>query len=287
MTVHPDNEELNAFSSIDIVSQCLVDEERTEAFGKAIKATVKEGDRVLDLGTGSSILSLFAAQAGAKKVIAIEFDPYIGRSAYQVIKVNGLEDIIEIRIADARNCIFPADTKFDVVIVELITTGMIDEHQIAAINNLYEQKVVDEKTRFLPSCQKTFITLGDFDFETYGFNVPFVRHLWKFHKDEMKRFKPLAHKILLNSFDFSGPVSEEFSFSDKIKVKESGIINAVHFSSITELGSDLAIGETDAINGPVVVPIEPVTVSAGQEVKLSVNYLFGGGFESVKIFLTT
>src|SRR3989344_5253196 len=104
MTVYPDNEGLNAFSSIDIVSQCLVDKERTETFGKAIEETVKECDVVLDLGTGSSILSLFAAKAGAKKVIGVEFDPFIGKAAHHVVEINNLNDVVEIRITDARDC---------------------------------------------------------------------------------------------------------------------------------------------------------------------------------------
>ena len=69
----------HAFSSVDAVAQCLLDRKRTEAFRKAITRAVKPGDLVLDAGTGSGILAMFAAQAGAERVIALERDPYLAR----------------------------------------------------------------------------------------------------------------------------------------------------------------------------------------------------------------
>ena len=48
-------EEDKAFSSVDFVGQCLVDEERTLSFQKAINKVVKKNHIVLDIGTGSGI----------------------------------------------------------------------------------------------------------------------------------------------------------------------------------------------------------------------------------------
>ncbi len=65
-------DKLELYSPILYIDECLLDVERTEAFGKAIERTVKKGDTVLDAGTGSGILALMATRAGAKKVYAVE-----------------------------------------------------------------------------------------------------------------------------------------------------------------------------------------------------------------------
>ncbi len=46
-----------AFSSIDVVAQCLVDQPRTNLFKEAIERVVLPEHTVLDMGTGSGCAS--------------------------------------------------------------------------------------------------------------------------------------------------------------------------------------------------------------------------------------
>jgi len=55
----------------------LNDKLRMHAYEKAIKETVKPGDVVVDLGTGTGILSLWALEAGASCVYGIDLNPDI------------------------------------------------------------------------------------------------------------------------------------------------------------------------------------------------------------------
>ena len=48
---------------------------------------------VLDVGCGTGILSLFAARAGARRVIAVDASD-IAEKAKQIVKANNLDNII-------------------------------------------------------------------------------------------------------------------------------------------------------------------------------------------------
>ncbi|KKU67924.1 MAG: putative RNA methylase [Parcubacteria group bacterium GW2011_GWA2_47_16] len=271
-----------AFSSIDIVSQCLSDIPRTGAFQKAISQSVKVGNTVLDSGTGSGVLALFAAKAGAKKVISLEYDSFIADAAKKVIAANN-QLSVEVRIGDGRTYEFEPGLKFDTVIMEMLTTGMIDEYQVSAINNLHRQGVVNNSTVFIPSRQDTFVTLGNFDFSCYGLNVPFIRHTWKFYDPSMKVLRALTDRTLINSIEFSKSAPEKFETSLDIMVTENGTINAVQLSSMCQLNQDITLADTDSLNGPVVVPVERKHVQRGEKVRLLVSYIFGGGYESIHV----
>jgi SAM-dependent methyltransferase len=70
----------------------LQDIVRTEAYDKAINAVVKPNHTVLDFGCGSGVLSMFAARANAKKVIAVDRSPFI-KNAQNIAIANGFRNI--------------------------------------------------------------------------------------------------------------------------------------------------------------------------------------------------
>lgn len=266
-----------AFSSIDWVGQCLVDNERTRAFEKAIKKAVKPGDTVLDAGTGSGVFALFAAQAGAARVVSIEYDPYIADVARRNFSVNGFTNI-ELRIADARNIRFQKTDKFDVVIMEMITTGMIDEAEIPALNNLYRQHAVDAETIFIPFKQETYITLMDFPSECYGLKIPMVKHLWRWHDWSDAPMVAMTEKVLLHSVEFHKPTEERVDTVVNARALKTGKINAIHLSGRSCLDSDTVLSDTESINAPVVIPIEEYNIHEGETVKVRIRYTFGSGY---------
>jgi hypothetical protein len=71
------------------------DHRRTDSYLAAIRATVRDDDVVYDIGTGSGILAVMAARAGARHVYAIEVSG-IGQVAQRVFEVNGVADRITL-----------------------------------------------------------------------------------------------------------------------------------------------------------------------------------------------
>ena len=269
------------FSSIDLVGACLLDTKRTLAFQKAIHKNVKNGDTVIELGTGSGIMSLFAAKAGAQKVLAIEFDPYVAKVATNNIKDNELNNIIEVLVADATSVLLQSDLKFDIVISEMITSGLVDEYQAQGLNNIHRQGITHKNTIFIPCRQKSYITACDVDFNLYdNLNLKMILHLWSYfnlNKEE------LSDKILLNDFDFTKPIEEIFNEEIQIPIHKSGTINALLLSSVSFLDKELSLTNTKSLNPPVIIPIEDRKVNKGDTIKVKVEYELGGGFENFKI----
>jgi SAM-dependent methyltransferase len=116
----------------------LADKVRMEAYRKAILDTVKNGDVVADIGTGSGILAFFAVQAGAKKVYAIEENEII-EEAKELAKINGLEkNIVFIK---GRSDKVELPEKVDIITSELIGFFGLEEKLL--------RFTIDARNRFL------------------------------------------------------------------------------------------------------------------------------------------
>lgn len=98
--------------------------ERMRLYRQAIHAVVRPGDVVIDLGCGSGILGLFACQAGAERVYAIERSAAINL-AKELAKANGFADRIIYLNQDIRK--IQLDKKADLIVSELISKGVLGQ----------------------------------------------------------------------------------------------------------------------------------------------------------------
>src|SRR5262249_35825905 len=73
----------------------LHDKRRNDVYESAIARTVK-GKRVLEIGTGTGLLAMLAAKAGAKSVVTCEAVDVIAERAREIIAANGLKDRIAV-----------------------------------------------------------------------------------------------------------------------------------------------------------------------------------------------
>lgn len=117
--------QLGGFSSPDIHIDMLNDTQRTHAFLDAIAATVKADDVVLDIGTGTGILAVAAAKAGARKVYAIEATQ-MAQTARKFIQQNGFSETIEVIQQWSTNISLPE--RANILVSEIIGNEALDEN---------------------------------------------------------------------------------------------------------------------------------------------------------------
>lgn len=108
----------------------IFDRMRSNAYRKAIFEKVKQSDVVLDLGCGSGILSLFAAQKGCKKIYAIDISPII-RTAEKIAQDNHITNI-DFITSDIYK--YSPSFPIDVLIHEQIGQYIWDEDMIKKVS---------------------------------------------------------------------------------------------------------------------------------------------------------
>jgi ribosomal protein L11 methyltransferase len=67
---------------------------------RTLEGVVRVGDTMIDVGTGSGILAIGAVKLGASRVLALDLDPIAVSSATENIKLNGIQNVIEVRQSD-------------------------------------------------------------------------------------------------------------------------------------------------------------------------------------------
>jgi protein arginine N-methyltransferase 1 len=108
----------------------LGDAARVEAYGRALRQTVRAGDIVLDVGAGMLALSLLALRHGARHVYAVEADPQAAAIAARIAEDNGLQGRLTVVAGDARTVRLPQQA--DLLVSEMMG-NLGPEEEMAAV----------------------------------------------------------------------------------------------------------------------------------------------------------
>ena len=139
--------------------EMLSDKERVVQFKKGIDQVVTKDTVFCELGCGTGVFSIYAAQK-AKKVYAVELDEEIYKIAKQNIEASGLNNI-ELIHANAMEVELPE--KVDVIFAELLSTWMIEEPQLPVMNSAVK-RLLKPNGKTIPEKIINIIELCDTDY---------------------------------------------------------------------------------------------------------------------------
>jgi len=130
----------SAYSQLYHQKQMLTDHNRMAAYHAAIvgNSQVFKDKVVMDVGTGSGILACWAAQAGAKRVYAVEYTD-MAHHARNVVRANGLDHIVTVIQGAVEEVVLPEEDweRFGLTLQE-----EQDEQQVLP-DGTKDQRVVD------------------------------------------------------------------------------------------------------------------------------------------------
>ncbi|XP_066394151.1 probable protein arginine N-methyltransferase 1 [Miscanthus floridulus] len=123
----------DSYSHFGIHEEMLKDVVRTKTYQNVISQNsfLIKDKVVLDVGSGTGILSLFCAKAGAKHVYAIECSE-MADMAKEIVKSNGYSDVITVIKGKVEEIEFPVP-KVDVIISEWMGYFLLFENMLNTV----------------------------------------------------------------------------------------------------------------------------------------------------------
>jgi len=138
-----------------------------------------EGKKMLDLGCGSGILSIYAALKGAAEVIGYDIDPLAIENSRENFRLNKVAHICRAEpgvLADV-----PLEPRFDVIVVNIIKSVIVPiigelksrlaEGGVLILSGLLEQDRGEVESALGDSGLTSFTTRNDSDWITYSVQV--------------------------------------------------------------------------------------------------------------------
>ena len=252
-------------------AQMLLDEHRVGAFREAIAQVVRSGMHVLDLGTGTGILSYFASQEGAH-VTAVEREPGVLAAARAAL-ADAVGDKVRLVHADART--YTPDEPVDVVLCEMLHVGLFRERQvevIGAFKQRYRERFGPPMPRFIPEAcvQAVQPVQQDFTFHGYAVAAPLFQDAFA----TQPRTVELAPPRVFQQFFYDDPLPETCRADLELTIERAGWFNAVRIITKNLLATRVSpLGSVDWLMGYLIVPLpEPVFAARKSRVRVAFEY---------------
>jgi protein arginine N-methyltransferase 1 len=216
----------------------LADKVRMTSYQRAIHETVKEGDVVADIGTGSGILAFFALQAGAGRVYAIERSEII-REAAKLAKVNGLDERMVFVRGSSSQIEIPEQV--DVIVSEIFGNFGLEENVLGFMTEA-RKRMLKQGGRLIPSWLELYLApveaetvwnnlLGFWGGGLYGmdFSPVAVDAISMRHVIDCSSASFLADSAMISRFSLYEieDATEVFEFKTEFTIEKEGVLHGL------------------------------------------------------------
>ena len=255
--------------------EMLLDSERVMSYKNALKNVVTPDSVVVDPGTGTGLLALLAAEAGARKVYAIELDDQMYTIAHKNFLLSTHRTKIELIRGDARNIVLPESV--DIVVCEMLHSWLVEEAQAPVMLNM--RRFLCDGGVMIPSHVENYATLGFVDVNQPGCPILSPFHLW-----ENEAIFPtlLADMILVNKIDLKSFGNLTAACKVMIRIQNSGIANILALESRALMFKDNWLSKTQTLFPTIYLPLpKPILVSKGELLHIEFNFELGARWTEI------
>jgi predicted RNA methylase len=249
--------------------EMLSDYHRVEPFRRAIEALVKPDDVVIDLGTGTGLMAILAARAGARRVYAVEKMGNIRAVAEANFRAEGnLALQLPILDTDIANVEFPETV--DVVICEMLQTWLVEEQQILALNNAH--RFLNPGARLIPGMivNQFAVVQTALDYAGATIGLPC--------NNNINAIQPilLSNTVTFSTVDLHQPQALEVVAKPiTIEIQIPGMANAICINSFAIMDDGTTVGNCPTLFSQYIVPaVTPLQVTRGGRLHITIAYAY-------------
>jgi SAM-dependent methyltransferase len=240
----------------------LFDAPRNAAYRAAIERFAR-GKRVLDIGTGSGLLAMMAARAGAAHVVACEANPLIAATAREIIAANGLADRITVHAAHSSQLDRTRDLGggAELIVSEIFHDNLVGEGVLPSLDHARSELGVPD-VLFLPGRAAIRLALADTSlFEddgaigmVEGFDLaPFNRHVSRTRNIGADSLRLRLRSAPVEPFDFDfaaqGSLAAQRQTACELASDGGHVTGVVQWLRL-EFADDIAYENLPGDNGP-------------------------------------
>ena len=282
----------------------LEDRVRTSAFLAALDEVVRDDDVVVDIGTGTGVLAVGAARAGACRVYAVEATP-LAHQAREVVRANGLEDRVSVVEGWSTRITLPE--RATLAVAEILGSDALEERVLPVLLDA-RRRLLQPEARLVPTAIRIFgqpVAIPDERVSSLTFTVsnterwsswyglelsPLagysarLRHRFTAMLDDVRGWEPLSEPVLVAELDLTHFETPHVEARAAAAATCSGLANGTIAFFEAQLSPGVALSTSPAAERPVTswgVPAwllpEPVELRRGGEFTLEYAYARGAG----------